>query len=75
MRLPPFSDFLKDMDMNKLHYDMAYFLDLSGGSSSLDGRFTKEQYNLIVQTTTTSLFAYLQRYHEWLSEELQKGPQ
>lgn len=69
MKLPPFSEFAKSFNLEKMRYDMQYVSspDLKDSSSL----FTQKQYNFMCQTMATMNFAMLQQYHQWLAEQIE----
>lgn len=69
MKLPPFSEFSKSVDFEKMGYDMQRFSPQAlRNSSSL---FTQDQYTFMCQTMATMNQAMLQQYHQWLAEQLE----
>lgn len=62
-----FSDFQKNINFDKLKYDMSKIADKSLLQSS--DLFTQEQYEFLTNTTVVMLLGLLRQYHEWLSEE------
>ena len=62
-----FSDFQKNINFDKLKYDMSKIVDKSLLQSS--DLFTQEQYEFLTNTTVVMLLGLLRQYHEWLSEE------
>lgn len=69
MKLPPFSEFAKSFDFEKMGYDIQRFSPPAlKDSSSL---FTQEQYTFVCETMVTMNLAMLQQYHSWLSKQLE----
>ena len=69
MKLPPFSEFAKSFDFEKMGYDMQHVSPPAlKNSSSL---FTQKQYDFMCQTMAAMNFAMLQQYHQWLAEQLE----
>lgn len=66
MKMPPFSDFIKSVDLDKLSYD----LELHASSVLKDetNLFTQEQYEFLTATFATMSLTLLRQYHQWLSE-------
>lgn len=68
MKLPTFDEFIDSVNMNELSYDLSRFAtDELKKTNSL---FTKEQNDFLSATIVTMLYAFLQQYHQWLSEQL-----
>ncbi len=68
MKLPPFSEFAKSFNFEKMGYDIQCFSPPAlKNSSSL---FTQEQYTFMCETMMTMNLAMLQQYHQWLAEQL-----
>ena len=63
MQLPPFEEFIKNIDFDKLSYDMERY--------SPDILFTKEQFIYMNTAFSVSIRVFLAQYHQWLSEMLQ----
>ena len=69
MQLPPFEEFIKNIDFDKLSYDMErYSPDILKHSTDL---FTKEQFIYMNTAFSVSIRVFLAQYHQWLSEMLQ----
>lgn len=66
MNMPPFSDFIKSVDLDKLSYD----LDIHASPMLKDKTdlFTQEQYEFLTATLAAMSLALLRQYHQWLSE-------
>ena len=64
-----FSEFERDINFQKLFYDMERIApsDLKESSSL----FTQEQYSFLTKTMAVMNLALLRQYHEWLSEHSQ----
>lgn len=61
-----FSDFQKNVDFDKLAYDMAKTAsDTLKQPSEL---FTQEQYAFLAETVAVMSLSLLRQYHEWLNE-------
>lgn len=68
MKIPPFSEFIKSVNMSEISYDMNRFAtDDLRQSSDL---FTQEQYTFLTNTMVTMQVALLAQYHQWLSEQI-----
>jgi len=68
-KLPPFSDFIKQLDFNTFSYDLNSFASkrLKEPSDS----FTQEQYDFMTATCSALSLALLQAYHQWIAEQLE----
>ena len=68
--LPPFADFLSQINMDSFSYDVARFAteDLKKSSDL----FTEEQYAFLMKSYNAMALALLQSYHSWLNEQLQQ---
>lgn len=72
MEIPPFDEFVKQINFSSLSYDLTRFAgDDLKHSSDL---FTQDQYDFLTQSYAAMSLALLQGYHEWLSEKLQLLP-
>lgn len=68
MNVPPFSEFVKCFDFDKLRYDLTSTApQILKESNDL---FTEEQYKFLTSTAATMMMALLQQYHQWFSEKL-----
>lgn len=63
-----FSDFEKNLDFEKLAYDMSRIAPDELNQSS--GLFSQEQYEFLTKTTAVMVISLLRQYHEWLNETL-----
>lgn len=72
-RLPPFSDFLSQLNVDSFSYDIAQFApeDLKDSSDL----FTEEQYAFLMKSYSAMALALLQSYHLWLRETLSPSNQ
>ena len=66
-----FSDFQKNVDFDKLAYDVAKTAsDTLKQPSEL---FTQEQYAFLAETVAVMSLSLLRQYHEWLNETQQSS--
>lgn len=66
-----FSDFQKNVDFDKLAYDVAKTAsDTLKQPSEL---FTQEQYAFLTETVAVMSLSLLRQYHEWLNETQQSS--
>lgn len=68
LNLPPFSDFMKDIDLNKFSYDLA--MNATATLKSSSNVLTQEQYSFLCETISSMMITYLAQYHQWLSAQL-----
>lgn len=68
MNLPPFSDFIQNIDMNKFSYDLA--MNATEALKRPSDVFTQEQYLFFCETVSSMIITYLAQYHQWISEQL-----
>lgn len=68
MKLPAFSEFLENLDPDKLDYDLGLYMSksLKQGPNPL----SSEEYALVIRTSMTIVKLYLSAYHQWLNEQL-----
>jgi hypothetical protein len=72
-RLPPFSEFLSQLNVDSFSYDIAQFApeDLKDSSDL----FAEEQYAFLMKSYSAMALALLQSYHLWLRETLSPSNQ
>lgn len=68
MQLPPFSEFTKSLDFEKLDYDLNSFA--SSNLKKPSDLFSEEQYSFLTQTMSAMLLSMLQQYHQWLTQKI-----
>lgn len=68
MEIPPFSDFVRSVDFNKLSYDLESIAPAELKESS--SLFTEAQYSFISNTVAAMSLSLLQQYHQWLAEQI-----
>ena len=67
MKLPPFSEFLDSIDLDKMDYDLKRY----ESSELKEGvPFTPKQATALAQVNIAISKALLAQYHSWLSEQL-----
>lgn len=66
--LPPFDEFVKTFDFDKLSYDLNAIT--SGSLSERQDALSPEQQRLVATMAVSSALALMRQYHAWLSQRL-----
>lgn len=71
MNIPAISDFFRTIDKEEFMHDIARIYSTEKMKADYNP-FTKEQYELIIDTSCVLTQAILAHYHQWLCKQLRR---